>query len=109
VPLAVSLFALGLGWNLCYVGGSTLLSDRLRPSERARTQGLSDFVMGSAAGAGGILGGLVFATLGYTVMGWLGAAGSLVPLAAAGGWTRPVGVRSRGESVPPFDTPQRPR
>jgi predicted MFS family arabinose efflux permease len=95
VPLAVSLFALGLGWNLCYVGGSTLLSDRLQPSERARTQGLSDFVMGSAAAAGGILGGLVFATLGYTVMGWLGAAGSLLPLAAA--------------AVRPFDTPQRPR
>jgi MFS family permease len=95
VPLAVSLFALGLGWNLCYVGGSTLLSDRLQPSERARTQGLSDFVIGSAAAAGGILGGLVFATLGYTVMGWLAAAGSLLPLAAAG--------------VRPFDTPQRPR
>jgi MFS family permease len=83
LPLAVSLFGLGLGWNLCYVGGSTLLSDRLRPAERARTQGLSDLVMGLAAAAGGVGGGIVFATLGYAAMGLLGAAGSLLPLALA--------------------------
>jgi MFS family permease len=80
VPMALSLFALGLGWNLCFVGGSALLSDRLRPVERARTQGFSDFVMGSASALGGLGGALVYADLGYGVLGMLGAAISLLPL-----------------------------
>jgi MFS family permease len=35
LPLAVALFLLGLGWNFCYVGGSSLLSDHLMPAEKA--------------------------------------------------------------------------
>jgi predicted MFS family arabinose efflux permease len=31
LPLGVALFFLGLGWNFCYVGGSTLLADQLSP------------------------------------------------------------------------------
>ena len=31
LPLGVALFLLGLGWNFCYVGGSTLLADQLSP------------------------------------------------------------------------------
>jgi len=80
VPMALSLFALGLGWNLCFVGGSALLSDRLRPVERARTQGFSDFVMGSASAPGGLGGALVYAALGYAAIGMLGAAISVLPL-----------------------------
>src|SRR5438128_516424 len=44
LPLTVALFLLGLGWNLCYVGGSSLLSDQLSPAERARTQGFNDLL-----------------------------------------------------------------
>jgi MFS family permease len=79
-PLGFSLFTLGLGWNLCFVGGSALLSDRLRPVERARTQGLSDFVMGSASALGGAGGALVYAAYGYATIGMLGALLALVPL-----------------------------
>jgi MFS family permease len=48
-PLGVSLFLLGLGWNFCFVGGSTLLADQLSPQERARTQGLNDLLVGLAS------------------------------------------------------------
>jgi MFS family permease len=81
LPLGLSLFTLGLGWNMCFVSGSALLADRLRPVERARTQGLSDFVMGSAAALGGAGGALVYSAAGYPVIGMLGAALSLLPLA----------------------------
>jgi MFS family permease len=37
--MVISLFLLGLGWNLCFVGGSALLSDHLTPAERSSTQG----------------------------------------------------------------------
>jgi len=76
-PLAISLFLLGLGWNFCYVGGSTLLSDRLSQAERARTQSVNDFVLTSLAGIGSALSGLVFSAVGYAAMGYLSAAVSL--------------------------------
>jgi MFS family permease len=84
LPLAAALFLLGLGWNLCYVGGSALLADRLRVEERARVQGLNDFLVGLASAAGSLGSGLVFAGHGYGVMAGVGAVVSLVPLALAG-------------------------
>lgn len=40
----VALFALGVGWNFMFVGGSTLQAQSYRPSERAKTQGVSEFL-----------------------------------------------------------------
>lgn len=40
----VALFALGVGWNFMFVGGSTLQAQSYRPSERAKTQGMSEFL-----------------------------------------------------------------
>ena len=77
-PLAFSLFLLGLGWNFCYVGGSTLLSDSLSQAERARIQSVNDFVLTTLAGTGSALSGLVFSTVGYAVMGYVSALVSLV-------------------------------
>lgn len=86
VPLSVALFLLGLGWNFCYVGGSSLLSDQLSPEERARTQGLNDLFIGVAAAAGSLSSGAIFATVGYGAMGVIGAAASIVPLAFTARW-----------------------
>jgi MFS family permease len=76
-PLAFALFLLGLGWNFCYVGGSTLLSDRLFQGERARIQSVNDFVLTSMAGSGSALSGFVFSAVGYSIMGYLSAGVSL--------------------------------
>jgi MFS family permease len=83
LPLAGALLLLGLGWNLCYVAGSALLADQLRPSERATTQGVSDLMMGVAAAFGAVASGLVFAAAGYGAMAAAGALASLVPLVLA--------------------------
>lgn len=77
-PLAFALFLLGLGWNFCYVGGSTLLSDCLSQAERARIQSINDFVLTTLAGVGSALSGLVFSSVGYAVMGYVSAGVSLV-------------------------------
>ena len=75
LPLSLALFLLGLGWNLCYVAGSALLSDALAPSEKGRMQGFNDLLVGGAAAAATLIGGLVMAGPGgYTTMGLLGAA-----------------------------------
>lgn len=72
-PLALALFLLGLGWNFCYVGGSTLLSDHLSPLEKARTQGVNDMTIGLASACASALSGYLLATIGYDGMGFLGA------------------------------------
>jgi MFS family permease len=75
LPLSLALFLLGLGWNLCYVAGSALLSDALAPSEKGRMQGFNDLLVGGAAAAATLIGGWVMAGPGgYTTMGLLGAA-----------------------------------
>jgi len=83
LPLTVALFLLGLGWNLCFVGGSSLLADRLRPEERARTQGFNDTLIGLAAATGGLSSGAVFAAVGYGAMALAAAAAAVVPLILA--------------------------
>lgn len=75
VPLAASLMLLGLGWNLCYVAGTTLLADRLTAGERGRAQGFNDFLIGGVSAAGSVLSGAVFAGAGYT---WMAACGGVV-------------------------------
>lgn len=83
LPIAVALFLLGLGWNFCYVGGSSLLADQLSPAERARTQGFNDLLIGLASAVASLLSGIVFATIGYGAMGLLGAALAVIPLLMA--------------------------
>lgn len=95
LPLSVALFLLGLGWNLCYVGGSSLLADQLSPQERARTQGFNDLLIGLASAAGSLGSGIVFAGIGYNAMGLVGAAAALVPLSMAAVWrTRAITLKA---------------
>ncbi|MBN1453210.1 MAG: MFS transporter [Anaerolineales bacterium] len=96
LPLSVSLFLLGLGWNFCFVGGSTLLADQLSPAERARTQGVNDLLVGLASAIGSLGSGLVFAATNYTVIALVAGALSLIPLGMVLTWLRrkqvPVGA-----------------
>lgn len=80
LPLAISLFLLGLGWNFCFVGGSTLLADQLSPAERARTQGTNDLLVGLASATASLSSGIIFATLGYALVAALGAALAVIPV-----------------------------
>jgi MFS family permease len=88
LPLGVALFFLGLGWNFCYVGGSTLLADQLSPQERARTQGLNDLMVGLASATGSLSSGVIFAAVGYATMGYVSAVLALMPLLATALWFR---------------------
>ena len=87
LPLGIALFLLGLGWNFCYVGGSTLLADQLSPAERARTQGFNDLLVGLASAFGSLESGFIFTALGYNAMALIAAAAALLPLLAAVYWT----------------------
>ncbi|MFJ7985269.1 MFS transporter [Streptomyces sp. NPDC096351] len=78
---AVGLFVLGLGWSAGLVAGSALLTDAVPQAARAAVQGLSDFVMNTAAGVGGLVAGLVVAQAGYGPLNAI-AACLLLPVAA---------------------------
>jgi MFS family permease len=86
LPLGVALFLLGLGWNFCYVGGSTLLADQLSPPERARTQGTNDLLIGLASAVGSVSSGFIFAALGYNVMAYVSAGFAVIPFVIALVW-----------------------
>lgn len=86
LPLGVALFLLGLGWNFCFVGGSTLLADQLSPLERARTQGFNDLLVGLASAFGSLESGFIFASLGYNMMAYVSAGIALIPLVVVFVW-----------------------
>jgi len=88
LPLAVSLFLLGLGWNFCFVGGSALLADQLSPAERARTQGMNDLLVGLASAIGSLGSGILFAVSNYTVIAIVAGCISFVPLFLSFVWMR---------------------
>ncbi|MFD0072561.1 MFS transporter [Streptomyces sp. NPDC127166] len=79
--IALGLFILGLGWSAGLVSGSALLTDSVPQAARAAVQGLSDFVMNTAAGVGGLMAGLIVSQAGYGPLNAI-AACLLLPMAA---------------------------
>ncbi|MER5205737.1 MFS transporter [Streptomyces sp. NPDC002825] len=79
--IALGLFILGLGWSAGLVSGSALLTDSVPQAARAAVQGVSDFVMNTAAGVGGLAAGLVVSQAGYGPLNAI-AACLLLPMAA---------------------------
>lgn len=78
--LEVALFLIGLGWNLCYIAGSSLLADILAPSERGQVQGTSELIVNAAAATSSLGSGLILARFGYTTLSLFGAVLAMVPL-----------------------------
>jgi MFS family permease len=63
-----SLALIGIGWNFMYTGGTTLLTETYRPSERARTQGLNDFIVFATMGVSSLASGALVTTTGWETM-----------------------------------------
>jgi MFS family permease len=60
-----AMFALGLGWNFSFTGGTTLLTESHAPSERAKIQGTNDFIVFTFMAISSMFSGTL-----YHVMGW---------------------------------------
>ncbi len=63
--IAAGLFLLGLGWSLCTVAASTLITESAPLDLRTDVQGAADLAMGVTAAAAGALSGVVVGSLGY--------------------------------------------
>ncbi|MBT5872219.1 MAG: MFS transporter [Candidatus Latescibacteria bacterium] len=60
VPLALALFLLGIGWNFCFIAGSSLLADSLAPNEKGRVQGANEMFISISASLGSMGTGIAF-------------------------------------------------
>ncbi|MCP4166877.1 MAG: MFS transporter [Chloroflexi bacterium] len=74
LPLAFALFLLGLGWNFCFIAGSSLLTVGLVTGEEGRIQGASEVLVALASGAGSLSTGAIFAGGGMTGVSMVGLA-----------------------------------
>ena len=63
-----ALFAVGLGWNFMYTGGTALLMETYAPGEKARTQGVNDFIVFATMGVSSLASGALVTTSGWETM-----------------------------------------
>lgn len=59
------LLLLGVGWNFTFIGATHLLTFSYQPAEKAKVQGINEFMVFSAAA-----GGSLFAGQGLVLLGW---------------------------------------
>jgi predicted MFS family arabinose efflux permease len=64
------LVFLGVGWNFLYVGGSTLLTETYQPAERAKVQGLNDFLIFGTVAASSFASGTLHSAFGWTAVNY---------------------------------------
>jgi hypothetical protein len=84
--MSLSLFGLGLGWNISYVAATTELINLAAPSERGRLVGLSDLLSSGTGAALALGGGVVYTAAGSTALALLATGLAALPalwLAAA--------------------------
>lgn len=65
IHFSVGLILLGLGWNFGYVGGTSMLTECYRPSERAKVQALNDFAVAATVAVASLTSGRLFDSLGW--------------------------------------------
>ncbi len=80
--LSVSIFLLGLGWNLGFVSGSALLTESVQPAETLRALGVADTLAWFVAAAAGLASGMMLSAWGYPTLAILGGMVALLPVLA---------------------------
>ena len=63
-----ALVLLGIGWNLMYTGGTTLLTEAYTPRDKAKTQGLNDFIVFAVMGVSSLSSGALIDAAGWDRM-----------------------------------------
>ncbi len=106
VPIALSgttvthfwltLVLLGVGWNFMYVGGTTLLTEAYRPSEKAKTQGMHDFLVFGVTIVSSFSSGLLLKSNGWQMLNYVAIPFLAVAGLACGWMMRDSAVRQIG-------------
>jgi MFS family permease len=62
----ITLFCVGVGWNFTFTGGTLLITEVHSPSERAKVQGVNDFILFTGLAMSSLFAGVI-----YHFMGWV--------------------------------------
>ena len=65
---AAGLLLLGVGWNFLFVAATTLLTTCHTPAEKAKVQGLNDFLIFTTVGVSATLSGVLHDLVGWQAM-----------------------------------------
>ncbi|HSK06883.1 MAG TPA: MFS transporter [Acidimicrobiia bacterium] len=82
--LLVTLFALGFGWNLAFVSGSSLLTGGMGSELRARLQGRVDSIAWGSGALASITSGVVYQATDYRVTSLIGLVLLVLPAVIIG-------------------------
>jgi MFS family permease len=66
-----ALVLLGVGWNFTYIGGSTLLTETYRPSERAKAQGANEMTVFTVQAVASFSSGVLVNTRGWDTLNYV--------------------------------------
>lgn len=72
-----ALILLGVGWNLLFVSGSSLIALVAKPQERARIQGIADFLITFCVALASFSAGFIHSVAGWALLLYIG----VIPLA----------------------------
>ncbi|HEY9648562.1 MAG TPA: MFS transporter [Chroococcidiopsis sp.] len=81
---SIALLLLGIGWNLLFIGSTTLLTETYVPAEKTGVQAAHDFLMFGFVAFSTILSGSLFQNFGWTMVNLAGIPMMLLVLAAIG-------------------------
>ena len=65
---SVALVALGVGWNFCFIGGTTMLPRAYRSSEKSAVQGLNESITYTSQAAATFATGILLHYLGWVTL-----------------------------------------
>jgi MFS family permease len=85
-----ALLLLGIGWNFMYIGGSTLLTEAYRPSEKAKAQGVNEMTIFAVQAVASLSSGVLVNTQGWNTLNYVALPAILLAGAFAGwlAWRR---------------------
>jgi MFS family permease len=66
-----ALLLLGIGWNFMYIGGSTLLTEAYRPSEKAKAQGVNEMAIFAVQAMASLSSGVLVNTRGWNTLNYV--------------------------------------
>ena len=87
----LALALIGVGWNFMFVGGTTLLTETYRPSEKARAQGANEIIVFCTVAVTSVSSGVLVSAAGWNTLNLV----ALPALAAAGAAALWLALRRR--------------
>ena len=66
-----ALILLGLGWNFAFIGATAMVARSYRDAEKAKVQGLHDFILFGSVAFASLMSGAVYNAYGWDMLNWV--------------------------------------